>query len=51
MGFKKLYLLLVFPILSFVLFSQEVYEEVFVINIEVPIRVFQSGTFVDNLMS
>lgn len=36
-------------ILSFVVFSQEVYEEVFVINIEVPIRVFKSGTFVDNL--
>lgn len=49
MSFKKLYLLLVFPILSFVLFSQEVYEQVFVINIEVPIRVFKSGAFVDNL--
>ncbi|GAH52592.1 unnamed protein product [marine sediment metagenome] len=49
MGFKKLYFLLVFPILSFVLFSQEVYEQVFVINIEVPIRVFKSGAFVDNL--
>ena len=49
MSFKKIFLLLVFPILSFVLFSQEVYEEVFVINIEVPIRVFKSGTFVDNL--
>ena len=33
--------------MSFALFSQEVYEEVFVINIEVPIRVFKSGTFVD----
>jgi hypothetical protein len=49
MGFKKIFLLLVFPVLSFVVFSQEVYEEVFVINIEVPIRVFKSGTFVDNL--
>ncbi len=49
MSFKKLYLLLVFPILSSVLFSQEAYEEVFVINIEVPIRVFKSSTFVDTL--
>lgn len=49
MSLKKIFLLLVFPVLSFVVFSQEVYEEVFVINIEVPIRVFKSGTFVDNL--
>lgn len=49
MSIKKIFLLLAVPILSFALFSQEIAKEVFVINIEVPIRVFKSGIFVDNL--
>ena len=35
--------------LSLMLFPQEIKEEATVINIEVPVRVFNSGTFVDNL--
>lgn len=47
---KKLLLLAVIAILSFSVFSQEIFiKQSVVINIEVPVRVFKSGTFVDNL--
>jgi len=49
MNVKKMFLFLAIPILSITLLSQEVSEEVIVINIEVPTRVFRSGAFVDNL--
>ncbi|MFQ5721062.1 MAG: hypothetical protein ACE5GI_01045 [Candidatus Aminicenantales bacterium] len=38
-----------FLILNFPLRSQQISEEAFVINIEVPVRVYKSGQFVDNL--
>jgi len=43
--------LLVFSVffLSLVLFSQQIKEEATVINIEVPVRVFNGKTFIDNL--
>lgn len=35
--------------LSFSAFSQEIQEESFVVNIEVPVRVYKGGTFVEDL--
>lgn len=49
MNIKKIFFLLAFAILSFVAFSQEISEETFVINIEVPVRVFKGNIFVDDL--
>ena len=47
---KKSLLLATIAILSFSVFSQEIFiKQSVVINIEVPIRVFKSSTFVDNL--
>jgi len=46
---KKLILLAAIAALSLVLISQEITHESLVINIEVPVRVFKSGKFVDNL--
>ncbi len=46
---KKLILLATISVLSLVFFAQEITHETLVINIEVPVRVFKSGEFVDNL--
>jgi len=46
---KKIILLAVPVILSLSLFAQQVAEESIVINIEVPVRVFQGDEFVDSL--
>lgn len=46
---KKIILLAVPVILSLSLFAQQVAEESMVINIEVPVRVFQGNEFVDSL--
>jgi len=46
---KKIVLLAVSVLLSLSLFAQQVAEESMVINIEVPVRVFQGDAFVDTL--
>lgn len=46
---KRLYLFLCIALLSFSVFSQEIQEESFVLNIEVPVRVFKGDTFVGDL--
>jgi hypothetical protein len=46
---KKLILVISFSALSLALFAQEISHETLVINIEVPVRVFQGNTFVDDL--
>ena len=46
---KKIVLLSVSVLLSLSLFAQQVAEESIVINIEVPVRVFQGDAFVDSL--
>jgi hypothetical protein len=46
---KKIILLAVSVLLSLSLFAQQVAEESMVINIEVPVRVFQGDAFVDTL--
>jgi len=46
---KKSILILLVCIMSLVLFSQQVTEESVVINVEVPVRVFEGNAFVDNL--
>ena len=43
----SLFVSVIFLCLS--LFSQQIIEESIVINVEVPVRVFKAGTFVDNL--
>lgn len=46
---KKSIFILLFCILGLALFSQQVTEESVVINVEVPVRVFEGNAFVDNL--
>jgi len=46
---KKLFLFTAVSILSFSVFSQQITKETFVINVEVPVRVFKGNAFVDNL--
>ncbi|NQT80112.1 MAG: hypothetical protein HQ555_06965 [Candidatus Aminicenantes bacterium] len=47
---KKTLLITALVILSISVFSQEIFiKQSVVINIEVPVRVFKSGTFIDNL--
>ena len=47
---KKVLLLTASLILSLALFSQEIFiEQSLVVNIEVPVRVFKGGKFIDNL--
>ena len=46
---KKTTLLAAVSILSFTLFSQQISEETIVINVEVPVRVFQDNMFVEDL--
>jgi VWFA-related protein len=46
---KKILLLFSIVFMGLILFSQEIKEEASVINIEVPVRVFNGDTFVDNL--
>lgn len=47
---KKVFLLSAFLILSLALFPQEIFiEQSLVVNIEVPVRVFKGGEFIDNL--
>ena len=46
---KKLILLATISVFSLVFFAQEITHETLVINIEVPVRVFKGGEFVDNL--
>lgn len=46
---KKIYFLICILSLCFSVFSQEIQEESFVINIEVPVRVFKGDTFVGDL--
>jgi len=47
---KKIILLFCILILSFSVFSQQIFiEQSLVINVEVPVRVYESGKFVENL--
>ncbi len=46
---KKSIFILLFCVLGLALFSQQVTEESVVINVEVPVRVFEGNAFVDNL--
>jgi len=46
---KKSIFVLLYCIVGLALFSQQVTEESVVINVEVPVRVFEGNTFVDNL--
>jgi len=46
---KRFFLVCCFSLLSLCVFSQQVAEQTVVINIEVPVRVFQNGNFVENL--
>lgn len=46
---RKILLLSAVIFLSFSLFSQQITEETFVVNVEVPVRVFKGNTFVDVL--
>ena len=46
---KKSIFILLFCVLGLALFSQQVTEESIVINVEVPVRVFERNDFVDNL--
>ncbi len=46
---KKFFLLAALFLVSLSLFPQQVAEETFVINVEVPVRVFKGNTFVEDL--
>jgi VWFA-related protein len=46
---KKLFFFAAFLIVGVSLFSQQVSEETFVVNVEVPVRVFKGSQFIDNL--
>ena len=46
---KKLIILSIFVILAVILSAQELQHEAIAINIEVPVRVFKVGKFIDNL--
>ncbi len=46
---KRITIFAAVSILSFTLFSQQVSEETIVINVEVPVRVFQGSAFVEDL--
>jgi VWFA-related protein len=46
---KKLIVLSIIVILAVILSAQELQHEAIAINIEVPVRVFQGGVFIDNL--
>ncbi len=46
---KKRFLLICILSLNFSVFSQEIQEQSFVVNIEVPVRVYKGGTFVGDL--
>lgn len=46
---NRFYLVWCFILLSLCVFSQQTAEQAVVINIEVPVRVFQDGNFVENL--
>jgi len=46
---KRIFLLGCFLLLSLWVFCEQVAEQAIVINIEVPVRVFQNGNFIENL--
>lgn len=46
---KRIFLIACFSLLCLCLFSQQVDEQAMVINIEVPVRVFQNGDFIETL--
>jgi len=46
---RKIFILVPALFLSLSLFSQQISEETFVINVEVPVRVFKGNLFIDNL--
>jgi len=46
---KKLIFFIVFIAFAIILIAQEIQHETIVVNIEVPVRVFDRGKFVDNL--
>ncbi len=46
---KKVLFLAAFLIVGVSLFSQQISEETFVVNVEVPVRVFKGSQFIDNL--
>ena len=46
---RKTFLFICIVALSFSVFSQEIQEESFVVNIEVPVRVYKGATFVEDL--
>jgi len=46
---KKIFLVSMIAVLGSVFFTQEIQHETIVVNIEVPVRVFDGGKFVENL--
>ncbi len=46
---KKLFFFIVFIALAIIPIAQEIQHETIVVNIEVPVRIFDRGTFVENL--
>ncbi len=46
---KKILFLLVFIMFCFSVFAQQISEKAVVLNVEVPVRVFQRNTFIDDL--
>jgi len=46
---RKLIFFVVFIVLAIILIAQEIQHETLVVNIEVPVRVFDKGKFVENL--
>jgi VWFA-related protein len=46
---KKLILFIAFNILAIIIVAQEIQHETIAINIEVPVRVYKGGKFIDNL--
>ena len=46
---KKLIVLSIAVILAVILSAQEIQHEAIAINVEVPVRVFEAGVFIDNL--
>jgi VWFA-related protein len=46
---KKVFFFAAFLIAAVSLFSQQISEETFVVNVEVPVRVFKGSQFIDNL--
>ncbi len=46
---KRLFIIFCFSLFSISVFSQQSAEEALVVNIEIPVRIFEDGVFVENL--